>query len=81
MSTHDIELTDMLFDSYVLYHFSEIINSNKVAFDYKLKEGKLKNRNAIKILEMNKYPEEVIQEAMDISKKLDASYQNKKKTN
>ncbi|MCH2196108.1 DNA mismatch repair protein MutS [Kordia sp.] len=81
VSTHDIELTDMLFDSYVLYHFGEIINSNKVAFDYKLKEGKLKNRNAIKILEMNKYPEEVIQEAMDISKKLDASYQNKKKTN
>ncbi|MFK7748762.1 MAG: DNA mismatch repair protein MutS [Kordia sp.] len=74
VSTHDIELTDMLAEDYELYHFSEIVNETKVAFDYKLKEGKLKNRNAIRILEMNQYPKAVIEEAMAISKKLDASY-------
>ena len=30
----------------ILYHFSEIISEDKVDFDYKLKEGKLKTRNA-----------------------------------
>ena len=74
VSTHDIELTDMLAEDYELYHFSEIVNENKVAFDYKLKEGKLKNRNAIRILAINEYPKAVIEEAMEISKELDASY-------
>lgn len=74
VSTHDIELTDMLSETYELYHFSEIVEENTVAFDYRLKAGKLKNRNAIRILAMNQYPTEVINEAIAISKKLDASY-------
>ncbi len=74
VSTHDIELTDMLLNQYDLYHFSETVNENTVGFDYKLKEGKLKNRNAIKILEINDYPKEVIEEAMEISKEMDKIY-------
>jgi len=74
VSTHDIELTDMLSNEYELYHFSEVISNNTVGFDYKLKNGKLKNRNAIRILEINEYPKEVIQEAIEISKELDNSY-------
>lgn len=71
VSTHDIELTDMLSDEYELYHFSEIVKNNSVDFDYKLKEGRLKNRNAIRILQINDYPNELIDEAIQISKKLD----------
>jgi DNA mismatch repair ATPase MutS len=71
VSTHDIELTDMLSEEYELYHFSEIVKHNNVDFDYKLKEGKLKNRNAIRILQINDYPSNIINEAIDISKKLD----------
>ncbi len=71
VSTHDIELTDMLNHEYELYHFSEIIADNSVGFDYKLKTGKLKNRNAIRILEINEYPKDVINEAMGIAKVLD----------
>lgn len=74
VSTHDIELTDLLADEYELYHFSETVNEKTVGFDYKLKEGKLKNRNAIRILEINDYPAEVVQEAMQISKELDKIY-------
>ncbi|MCZ4695102.1 DNA mismatch repair protein MutS [Ancylomarina euxinus] len=71
VSTHDIELTDMLEDDYELYHFSEIITNRQIDFDYKLKEGRLKNRNAIRILQINNYPDEVINEAIALSKQLD----------
>ena len=71
VSTHDIELADLLKDEYELYHFSEKVDNRTVDFDYKLKEGKLKNRNAIRILQINDYPEEIISEAFEISKKLD----------
>lgn len=76
VSTHDIELTDMLADDYELYHFSEIVNDKNVDFDYKLKEGKLKNRNAIRILQINDYPDDVIKEAVEISEKLDKVLMN-----
>jgi len=71
VSTHDIELTDMLADDYELYHFSEIVRDKHIDFDYKLKEGRLKNRNAIRILHINDYPDEVINEAIELSKQLD----------
>jgi DNA mismatch repair ATPase MutS len=71
VSTHDIELADMLMDTYDQYHFSEQVDNKTVDFDFKLKRGKLKNRNAIRILEINDYPREIIKEAIEISKELD----------
>ena len=71
VSTHDIELADLLKDEYELYHFSEMVDHKTVDFDYKLKEGKLKNRNAIRILQINDYPESIIKEAIVLSKELD----------
>ncbi len=72
VSTHDIELTDMLIDTYNLYHFSEIVSNNNVDFDYKIKEGRLKKRNAIRILELNNYPQSIINESIAIAQKLDS---------
>ena len=71
VSTHDIELADLLKDEYDLYHFSEIVDHKTVDFDYKLKDGKLKKRNAIRILQINDYPESIINEAIEISEQLD----------
>ena len=71
ISTHDIELADLLKDEYELYHFSEKVDNITVDFDYKLKDGKLKNRNAIRILQINNYPDNIITEAIEISKELD----------
>ncbi|NOY09469.1 MAG: DNA mismatch repair protein MutS [Spirochaetes bacterium] len=71
VSTHDIELADLLKKEYELYHFSEKVDNKGIDFDYKLKNGKLKNRNAIRILEINGYPENIIKEAIEISKELD----------
>ncbi|WP_375580889.1 DNA mismatch repair protein MutS [Marivirga tractuosa] len=71
VSTHDIELADLLKEEFDLYHFSEIIKDEKVDFDYKLKEGKLKTRNAIRILDINEYPKTIIQEAEKTAERLD----------
>ncbi len=71
VSTHDIELADLLKDEYELYHFSEKVDHKTVDFDYKLKDGKLKNRNAIRILQINDYPESIIAEAIALARQLD----------
>lgn len=69
VSTHDIELADLLKkENYKLFHFSEQVENNELSFDHKLKKGKLKTRNAIKILELYKYPLEVIFDARKIEK-------------
>jgi len=63
VSTHDIELTDLLKDGFVLYHFQEQIQNDQLYFDYKLKKGILQKRNAIRILELANYPQDVIDNA------------------
>lgn len=67
VSTHDVELAELLKGSYDLYHFSEIVKDGYIYFDYKLKKGQLTTRNAIRILELNEYPAEVIVEARKIA--------------
>lgn len=69
VSTHDVELADMLKDEYDLYHFSETIQQDQLHFDHKLKAGPLKTRNAIKILELSNFPADIIDEANNISGK------------
>jgi len=69
-STHDLELADLLAEEYELYHFCEQIEQNRLHFDYLLKQGKLKHRNAIKLLEIEGYPDSVIAEANAIVGKI-----------
>ena len=69
MATHDKELTDSLKNSYDFYYFSEYVDCKKgLAFDYKIKQGVVKSRNAIKLLEYVGYPREIIEEAMSLIK-------------
>lgn len=63
VSTHDIELTELLDMKYELYYFSESISDGTIHFDYQLKKGIPSHGNAIRILELNDYPNEIIQEA------------------
>ena len=67
VSTHDIELSHMLENEYDLFHFTETLENEDLSFDHKLKSGRLKTRNAIRILEMSNYPKEVIDEAHRLS--------------
>ena len=67
VSTHDIELTELLEkENYELFHFSEQIKNEELLFDHKLKSGKLRKRNAIRILELYGYPKEIISDARKI---------------
>lgn len=66
VSTHDMKLTAMLNQEYDLFHFSEAIVEEAIHFDYKLKSGKLKNGNAIRILEINGFPKEIVNDAQDL---------------
>ena len=75
-STHDLELTEYLANSFNYFHFSEIIEDNQLSFDYLLKTGELTKTNAIRILELNEYPEEVIQEAKKVSRQISRSKEN-----
>ena len=62
-ATHDIELTHLLKDSYDNYHFEEEILEGDVVFNYRLKSGRATTRNAINLLEVMGYEEEIIQSA------------------
>ena len=73
-STHDLELADLLTDEYELYHFCEQIELGRLHFDYLLKQGKLKHRNAIKLLELENYPEKVVAEANIIANSIGTKY-------
>jgi DNA mismatch repair ATPase MutS len=61
VATHDRELTDILKENYDFYYFSENVDTSKgLSFDYKIKKGISKTRNAIKLLEYMGYPREII---------------------
>lgn len=66
-STHDVELASLLEDEYELFHFCECVADNTLSFDYKLKPGPVTERNAIRIIEMCGYPQEVVREAYRLS--------------
>lgn len=62
-ATHDIELTKILEGVYGNYHFEESVESSEkgcsMVFDYKLRKGPARTRNAILLLEMFGYDKEL----------------------
>ena len=62
-ATHDMELTRLLDDYMINYHFSEYVDGNDVQFDYLLKEGPSKSRNALKLLRAYGFDSRMIDEA------------------
>ncbi len=49
-ATHDMELTGLLSDAYVNYHFEEDLSEGDVRFSYLLKAGPSQSSNAIRLL-------------------------------
>ncbi len=62
-ATHDIELTHLLEESYNNYHFEEEIEEDDVVFNYRLRKGRATTRNAIRLLGVMGYEENIIEEA------------------
>ncbi len=68
VTTHDVELQNLLGDSFEMYHFNEQVGNNRYFFDYKIKQGPCFHGNAIKLLEIKKYPADVTNKAKEILK-------------
>ena len=62
-ATHDIELTDTVADLYSNYHFDEEIKDNDILFNYLIKPGKATSRNAIKLLSIMGFEDEIVSKA------------------
>ena len=67
-ATHDIELTDLLKEQYENYHFDEEIKEDDVLFNYLIKPGKATSRNAIRLLSLMGFPENIIDKANNMAK-------------
>ena len=78
-SSHDLELIELLKDSYQMFHFTETINNNELFFDHTIKKGSLKTRNAIKIIEMEGFPATIVKDAYLTSKVIASSEEPKLK--
>lgn len=70
VTTHDIELQDLLDNSFSMYHFNEQVEGDKYYFDFRIKEGPCSSGNAIKLLELAGYPEQITIEAKQISSRI-----------
>ncbi|MDO7846367.1 hypothetical protein Q5H92_08370 [Hymenobacter sp. M29] len=70
-STHDGELGQLLAPTFTEYHFSETVTDTDWYFDYLLKPGPLRTRNAIRLLARAGFPEEIVHNALALSRTLD----------
>lgn len=66
VTTHDIELQDLLESSHEMYHFSDQVNSNNYYFDYKIQKGPCLSGNAISLLEIKGYPKTIISRSRNL---------------
>ena len=67
-ATHDIELAHILKNRYKNYHFHESIVDDNVIFDYILYPGSSKTKNAIKLLGMMGFGEDITEHAEKAAK-------------
>ena len=62
-ATHDIELCDLLGQSYTLCHFEEQVGEHGMLFDYVLRGGRATSRNAINLLALIGFDQTIVENA------------------
>jgi hypothetical protein len=62
-ATHDAELLALLREEFAPHYFSEHITSGELAFDYRLRAGPAAPRNALAVLQLVGFPEDVLADA------------------
>jgi DNA mismatch repair ATPase MutS len=70
-ATHDQELVDLLDGIYAPFHFSDTIDSEGLAFDYRVRPGPAETRNAIALLGLRGAPPELVARALARAKVMD----------
>ena len=73
VTTHDIELQELLNGQFQMFHFREQIENDTHFFDYKIKSGPCNSGNAIKLLELKGYPSNIVERAYSLSKSLNSN--------
>ncbi len=63
VATHDLDLAGKLLHTYQCYHFTDLVTKEGLNFDYKLREGITRTRNAIKLLDYLNYPQQIVDKA------------------
>ena len=71
-SSHDLELIELLSKDFEMFYFTEDIQESSLNFDHTIKEGYLKTTNAIKIIEIENYPQSIIDEANKMTMEYEA---------
>lgn len=66
-ATHDIELAKILAQRFDNYHFEEVIEGEDVKFSYHLYPGKAQSRNAIQLLKVLGYDENLVKGAEEMA--------------
>jgi DNA mismatch repair ATPase MutS len=67
VTTHDVELQDLLEGKTRMFHFSEQIDGDRYFFDYVLRPGPCRSGNAIRLLELRGYPSVIVKEAYGLA--------------
>ena len=62
-ATHDIELTHLLQRDYKNHHFEEEIRYDDILFSYKIMDGRAVTRNAIRLLGIMGYEDQIVRRA------------------
>lgn len=62
-ATHDVELTHRLGEVFDNKHFEEEITDDNIKFDYRIKDGKATSRNAIKLLKIMGFDNDIVIDA------------------
>ena len=62
-ATHDIELCPLLESRYRLCHFEETVSDGEITFDYRLKPGPAGSRNAIELLRLMGFDDDIVSKA------------------
>jgi DNA mismatch repair ATPase MutS len=63
-ATHDVELLQLLRDTYAMHHFREQIVDGRLTFDHLIQPGPSSTRNAIALLKLMKYPDSIVADAL-----------------
>lgn len=66
-ATHDIELTSLLEGIYENYHFKEEVTDNDISFSYRLLTGRTNSRNAIKLLALMDFGDDIVRCAQEMA--------------
>lgn len=70
-ATHDLEVTQLLDDSYRHAHFQDGLDATGLHFDFRLRPGLATEHNAIRLLGFLGYPRVLVEEAQALARSLD----------